>query len=251
MSKLNKGDARWSTRKCLLGWVIDTVRETIELPNHRRTHLLDILATLLSKRRVSLKTWQQSLGQIRSMILALPGGQGFFSSLYTGLTQHSTDHRIRLSAPIRDSLLDLQYLAHDLATRPTRIGEVVDTLPVAYSAADACGVGMGGVWLSNPTFRPILWRAPFDAAVIPCPVTTSNPHCSITNSDLELAAQIATQDILVSVRSCVEATISTFTDNISARAWLRKGSNTTLGPANLFTAHTCTSPTPFPLPFYH
>ena len=232
ISKLNKGDATWATRKCLLGWVIDTVRETIELPEHRRHRLLDILAALLTKRRVSLKVWQQSLGEIRSMILALPGGQGFFSSLYTGLSQTSPDHRIRLTTPIRDSLLDLQYLAQDLANRPTRIGEIVDSLPVAYSAADACGIGMGGIWFStDPSFAPLLWRAPFDPSVIPCLVTTTNRSGSITNSDLELAAQIATQDILLSVRSCVERTISNFTDNISARAWLRKGSTTTLGPA--------------------
>lgn len=36
ISKLHKGDAKWSTRKCLLGWVIDTVTETIELPEHRQ-----------------------------------------------------------------------------------------------------------------------------------------------------------------------------------------------------------------------
>jgi hypothetical protein len=233
ISKLNKGDAKWATRKCLLGWIIDTVRETIELPEHRRLRLLSILADLLTKRRVSLKTWQQSLGELRSMVLALPGGRGLFSSLYTGLTQSSTsDSRIRITTPIRDSLLDLQHLASDLAARPTRIGEVVDTLPVAYSAADACGLGMGGIWLSpDPMFTPLLWRSPFDPSVIPCLVTSQNRTGSITNSDLELAAQIATQAILLDVRSCVETTISTFTDNISARAWLRKGSKTTHGPA--------------------
>ena len=136
------------------------------------------------------------------MLLAIPGSQGFFSSLYTGLSQHSPDHRIRITAPIRDSLLDLQYLATDLACRPTRIGEIVDSLPVAYSAAN----GMGGVWFStDPTFSPILWRAPFDSSVIPCLVTTANRQGTITNSDLELAAQIATQDILLAHYNCVES----------------------------------------------
>ena len=232
VSKLNKGDAKWSTRKCLLGWIIDTVRETIELPNHRRLRLLSILQDLLQKRRVSLKTWQKSLGELRSMVLALPGGLGLFSSLYTGFANISTDSRVRITVPIHDSLLDLQHLATDLAQRPTRIGEVTDSLPAAYSAADACGIGMGGIWLStDPSFVPLLWRSRFDPSIIPLLVTGSNKSGSVTNSDLELAAQLATQDILLQRRSCAETTIATFTDNISARAWLRKGSKSTSGPA--------------------
>ena len=173
--------AKWSTRKCLLGWIIDTVNETIELPEHRRLRLLDLLHTLLQKRRVSLKTSQQALGELRSMILAVPGGQGFFSSLYTGLSQHSQDNRIRLTTPILDSLRDLSYLAHDLAQRSTRIGEIVDTLPVAYSTANACGIGMGGIWFSpSPHFSPILWRAPFDPTVFPLLVTSTNRLGSVT-----------------------------------------------------------------------
>lgn len=166
------------------------------------------------------------------MILAIPGGRGFFSALYTGLSQNASDNRIRITTPIRDSLLDLQFLARDLAHRPTRLGEIVDTTPVAYSTADACGVGMGGVWLTTDnSLPPLVWRAPFAASIIPLLVTSTNRGGSITNSDLELAAQIATQDVLLQHRTCVETTIATFTDNISARAWLRKGSKTTHGPA--------------------
>jgi hypothetical protein len=70
-------------------------------------------------------------------------------------------------------------------------------------------------------------------------LTDSNAHGTITNSDLELAAQIAEQDILVQIRSCQESTISTFTNNISARAWQRKGSKSTLGPvAYLLRLHS-------------
>jgi hypothetical protein len=232
-SKLDKGDAKWSTRKCLLGWIIDTVQETIELPEHRRLHLLTILSSLLTKRRVSLKSWQQSIGELQSMILAIPGGQGFFSAFYNGLSQSTTsDHRIRITHPIRNTLEDLHHLALDLTSQPTRLGEVVDTLPVAYSAADACGLGMGGIWLSTANnFSPILWWAPFPTNIQVHLVTSNNRSGSITNSDLELSAQIATQDILLQVKNCTEVTLSTFTDNLSARAWQRKGSKATDGPA--------------------
>ena len=52
----------------MLGWVI-------ELPPHRAERLLAILQSLLQKRRVSLKIWQQHIGELQSMALALPGGR--------------------------------------------------------------------------------------------------------------------------------------------------------------------------------
>ena len=234
LNKLNKGDAQWATRKLMLGWVLDTVRETIELPPHRIERLHSILSSLRARRRISLKQWQQQLGELRSMVLALPGGRGLFSTLYTGLTQPlaAQQNRVRLSAPIHDAISDLQHLANDLATRPTRLGEIVDSLPAAYGAADASGSGMGGVWLSDdPSFTPTLWRAPFPDGVSSQLVSFSNPRGSISNSDLELAAQIASQDIIIHLRDCRERSVATFTDNISARSWQTKGSRATLGPA--------------------
>jgi hypothetical protein len=236
MKKLHKGDARWSTRKILLGWLVDTIAETISLPDHRADRLQLILQDLCQRRRISLKAWQQQLGELRSMALALPGGRGLFSTLYTGLTQpnnqSSQASRIRLIQPIKDALLDLSYLAKDLQLRPTRIAEITDSLPVAYGAADASGMGMGGVWLSgDSTFTPTLWRHPFPSFVQQQLVTWEHPSGTITNSDLELLAQIASQDVIIFLRDCRERTVSTFTDNISSRAWQRKGSKATLGPA--------------------
>jgi hypothetical protein len=237
MKKLHKGDAKWSTRKILLGWLVDTVAETISLPDHRADRLVDILSSLLQRRRISLKMWQQQLGELRSMVLAIPGGRGLFSTLYTGLTQDEAiaspkASRVRLSPPLQDALQDLSYLANDLRSRPTRIGEVTDSLPAAFGAADASGLGMGGVWLSgDPSFTPTVWRNPFSSVIQKQLVTWENKSGSITNSDLELLAQIASHDILINLRDCRERTIATFTDNMSARAWQRKGSKATLGPA--------------------
>lgn len=235
LSKLAKGDAKWSTRKCLLGWIIDTVSETIELPDHRVHRLLSLLTDLQGRKRVSLKQWQVALGELQSMVLALPGGRGLFSPLYTGLTQPlaSTQKRIRITRPMHDALSDFHLLATDIGHRPTRLGEIVDQEPVAHGSADACGKGMGGIWLSAfPNFSPLLWRAPFPPCVQSSLVSTRNPQGTVSNSDLELAAQIAEQDVLVHQWDCRERTISTYTDNISARAWQRKGSKTTSGPTS-------------------
>jgi hypothetical protein len=232
IKKLNLGDGQWSHRKIILGWVVDTQRETIELPPHRANRLIEILTLLLHRRRVSLRQWQKYLGELRSMVLALPGGRGLFSTLYTGITSITHQKRVRISRPIRDSLSDFFALATDLCNRPTRLGEIVDSVPVAFGTADASGQGMGGVWLSAmPDFCPILWRAPFPPNIQCRLITDDNPTGSITNSDLELAGQIAAQDALLQNFDCRERTLAVFTDNISARAWQRKGSHATLGPS--------------------
>ena len=231
VSKLSKGDAKWATRKILLGWVVDTVAETIELPEHRRTRLFEILHNLQGRRRISIKDWHQALGELRSMILAIPGGRGFFSTLQTGFKQ-SDKHRIRISTPMHDAITDLHHLALDLGTRPTRLGEIVPDLPVAIGTADASGAGMGGTWLSaDPSFQPLVWRAVFPQAIQTDLVSTKNPQGKISNSDLELAGQMAHLDVIAQHNDCRERTLSTLTDNISARSWQRKGSTTTLGPA--------------------
>jgi hypothetical protein len=106
-SKLHKGDARWTTRKVILGWILDTVSETVELPEHRYDRLISLLSQLSRTRRISLRAWQKALGELRSMVLALPGGRGLFCTLYTGLTQPQTaaTHRIRLTRPIQDAIV--------------------------------------------------------------------------------------------------------------------------------------------------
>ena len=231
LSKLAKGDAKWATRKVLLGWIVDTVAETVELPEHRRLRLLEILDGLRKRRRVSTKEWHKSLGELRSMILAIPGGRGLFSTLQTGFTQSDT-HRIRLNKPMQDALSDFHHLALDLGSRPTRLGEIVPDLPVAVGTADASGRGMGGTWhAADPSLSPLVWRETFPPHIQSELVSTANPRGSITNSDLELAGQMAHLDILAQHYDCRERTVSTLTDNISARSWQRKGSTTTLGPA--------------------
>ena len=231
LSKLAKGDAKWATRKVLLGWIVDTVAETIELPEHRRLRFLEITGNLRDRRRVSVKDWHKALGELRSMILAIPGGRGFFSTLQTGFKQ-SDKHRIRINKPMHDAITDLHHLALDIGSRPTRLGEVVPDLPVVIGTADASGAGMGGTWLSlDPAFQPLVWRAKFSADIQSDLVSTANPNGKITNSDLELAGQIAHLDVLSQHSDCRERTVSTLTDNISARSWQRKGSTTTLGPA--------------------
>ena len=234
-SKLRKGDACWSTTKVVLGWMLDTLRGTIELPGHRKTRLRDILTDALSRKWVSVRAWQKLLGELRSMFLGIPGGHSLFSQLQVAL-QRKANHRVRIHKEARACLQDLYALARDLAQRPTRMDEIVPTHPLYAGCCDAALAGMGGVWLPStdpyyPQHPPYVWRAPFPPQVQRELVSTTNPSGTISNSDLELAGAIAHAGALAHHRDIRECTVAIFSDNTPADVWGTKASVTTMGPA--------------------
>jgi hypothetical protein len=242
--KLKQGDAHWGTRKLILGWIIDTLLLTLELPQHRKDRLRLLLDDIpASQKRASVKKWQQILGEFRSMSIALPGSRGLFSLLQEAL-RHQSQGRIRLSQGVHDTLADLRWLANDLSARPTRLYEIIpQPEPELLGAQDASGHGMGGVWfpasrnlLERPvgsaakpstSTGPILWRARFDPRITADLVSFSNPTGQVTNSDLELAASIVQHDIAANCFDIRERTISSGSDNTPTVSWQTKGSTTT------------------------
>jgi hypothetical protein len=77
VKKLLKGDAMWAARKTVLGWVLDMVDKTIQVPPHRVEWLHAILAGIPPTQRcTSTKKWQQVIGKLCSMALAVPGARG-------------------------------------------------------------------------------------------------------------------------------------------------------------------------------
>ena len=85
MKKPQKGDAHLCTRKVVLGWLVDTLQQTIELPPHQLQRLQDVFASLRGKSKVTTKLWHRTLGELGSMSIAIPGSRGIFSLLQEGL----------------------------------------------------------------------------------------------------------------------------------------------------------------------
>jgi hypothetical protein len=226
IKKMRKGDAIWATRKVILGWTIDTLEMTVELPPHRVERIFELLDSVTpGQRRTSTNTnkWQKLVGELGSMVLAIPGGRGIFSVLQEVL-KHRCDNgsRVRLTSGVHSVLHDFRGLARDLARRPTRIAELVPApLPATLGAQDVAGQGMGGVHfipLPQGDVQPLLWRSSFCREVQSRLITFSNPAGTITNSDLELAASVAQHDILAHQADIREATIHNSSDN-KATVW--------------------------------
>jgi hypothetical protein len=224
VKKLRKGDASWQTLKVVLGWVLDTVNQTLSLPPHRAARLLHLFADLRGRTRVSVHKWQCFLGELRSMVLAIPGGKGLFSTLQHGFT-YCDKHRLRLTPSIRAHLDDFESLAQSLASRPTRLAEIIPDVPTFIGSCDASKAGMGGVWFL-PTGACHVWRTTFPPDVQLDLITAEHPRGSITNSDLELAGILAHQEILPTLADVREHTIAVLNDNFPAIVRCRKGSIT-------------------------
>ena len=63
--KLSRGDACWTTFKTILGWNVDTLQKTVELPPHRKTKLLSLLDDFRHRQTATLLEWQKLLGELR------------------------------------------------------------------------------------------------------------------------------------------------------------------------------------------
>ncbi|KAL7576529.1 hypothetical protein ACA910_018027 [Epithemia clementina (nom. ined.)] len=234
LKKLSQGDACWSPRKVILGWQVDTIAGTLELPAHRKQRLLAILHAVQGRKRISLRQMHQLLGELRSMVLGVPGGQGLFSHLQVALTR-CDHHRVKLHAEAQHAIADFLLLAHDLTQRPTRLTELFPATPPHHvGACDAALPGMGGVWLPGPadSHPPLVWRQPFAPSVQNNLVSQSHPTGTVTNSDLELAGTIAHAAVLADHLDLRECTLAICSDNTPTIAWQGKGSVTTPGPAS-------------------
>jgi hypothetical protein len=95
--------------------------------------------------------------------------------------------RLRLTNLVHDILAGFWHLAQDLATRLTRLAELVPTdTPSTLGAHDAAAAGTGGVQfvpLEDGTIEPLLWSAQFPPAIATRLVFSDNPAGTITNSE--------------------------------------------------------------------
>jgi hypothetical protein len=98
LKKLRTGDGSWTTRKVVLGWVLDTIRQTMELPAHQKLLLANVFQDLRGRKRISRKTWRRYLGQLCFVSVAIPGSAGLFSTLQLALTR-AKGNRVTMTSP--------------------------------------------------------------------------------------------------------------------------------------------------------
>jgi hypothetical protein len=229
-SKIDKGDASWSTTKTILGWLIDTASMTMTLPPHRQLRLITILEAVSQKHRLSRTKWQQLLGELRSMALAISGAKFHFSLLQNALTSQ-LGRRIRITSLLRTALQDWKTLMLQLSN-PIALHSIVPQVPDILAGCDASLAGVGG-WLWRPAQPQILhvWRYPFPTTIQRLMVSVNNPSGTVNNSELELAAIVLSAHIAADISDLPHPTIWCASDNMAAVAWANNGSTSSNSPS--------------------
>ena len=226
--KTLKGDGSWRTRKVILGWVIDTVRCSLELPPHRKTLLANLFDDLLSKNRVSVREWQRALGQLRFVSLGVPGAIGLFSVMQQAL--NDAKGWVPIDRHLRLHLEEFAALAADLCSRPTYLPEIIPERPKFFGASDAAKQGMGGVFFDS-SGQPVVWRWPFPQVVQDRLVSAAHRDGDITNSDLEQAGILGQAECARVFGGLTYATLETLSDNTPAVSRFVKGATSSRSAA--------------------
>ncbi len=231
-SKVAKGDATFSTSKCILGWNVDTHRMTIHLPEHRLHRLQSVVENTLARPHTTRSRWRKLLGELRSTVPAIHSAKYLFSVLQHALTA-TTGRRIRLNAITKATLATWLQLFNSAHQTPVPITHLIPQAPHYYSAVDASSYGMGGFWVPTTLathHQPIAWRFQWDPQVRNRLITSDNPHGTLTNSELELAALVSGHHAILQHTHQPHTSIVIATDNTPAKAWVKAGSVSTSKP---------------------
>eukprot|EP00978_Attheya_sp_CCMP212_P042182 scaffold252731_cov28-Attheya_sp.AAC.3 len=104
--KLEKGDARWATKKEILGFLLDGSKRTIQLTNAKVDVIILEITRVLRKQKIPLKRFQKLLGKL----------------------QHAADDPkwipIPVDGDVRYAMLDFKNLIRNLAAQPTHVMEL-------------------------------------------------------------------------------------------------------------------------------
>jgi hypothetical protein len=97
-------------------------------------------------------------------------------------------------------------------------------MPQYVGYHDAAAEGAGGVWFSlRDNMSPTVWRVAFPHDIKSEVITDNNPTGLLTNSDLELAAEVMAVGVALNVaRTIKHVPLGTLCDNTPTVSWIKK-----------------------------
>ena len=84
-------------------------RHPLNRSSLRRTRAASIRP---DQKRIAAKSWHKVLGELRSMVLAIPGGKGLFSTLQEAFRHPTDGGRLKLTKNVHAFLADFRWLAN-------------------------------------------------------------------------------------------------------------------------------------------
>jgi hypothetical protein len=230
--KLIQGDGDFTSSKDMIGFTFDGIKRTVRLPAEKARRYMREIHRVLRRTSVTLKTLQTLVGQLRHASIILPAARGFFTPINAAMKGNPSVVGLGKSSDVQSALLDLCSLLKILGGRPTHVRELVLTMPRYVGYHDAAAEGAGGVWFSlvHP-MPPCVWRLPFPADIATDVVSFERPDGKVSNSDLELAAEVlAIGTLLAKAPFTKWEPIGTLCDNTPTVSWIERMASKSLSP---------------------
>ncbi len=213
--KLAQGDGDIETLKDMIGFWFDGIKCTICLPVEKYMAYIKEAHMVLQRKTVPFKSLQMMIGKFRHASVILPAAKGFFIPLNRAMKGNPKLIDLGASSKVQAALEDLISLMRMLSAHRTHINELVADMPHYARYHNAAVEGAGGVWFSlKDHMLPSVWREEFPVNIAADVITDDNPNGGITNSDLELAAEVLTIRVILDTAPTIkQAPLVTLCDN--------------------------------------
>jgi hypothetical protein len=230
--KLMKGDGIFELIKDMIGFRFDGIKGTVHLPPEKAAAYIKETHRILRRKRVPLKTLQGVVGKLRHTSIILPAAHGFFTPINAVMKGSPTHIILGANLECRAALEDLCTLLRILASRPTHVRELVPDMPQYVGYHNAAAEGVGGVWfLLVDSMSPMVWQAAFPQDIASEVVSDDNPDGRLTNSNLELAAEVMAVGVALAMAPKVKhVPLGTLCNNTPTVSWIEKMASKAKGP---------------------
>ena len=225
-----EAEGPWSTRKEVLGWLLDGVARTIQLPESKATKITQALKTYGRREVLSLKEFQEIHGKLQFTTIAIPIGRALLGPMDTYIANagKARASRILVNKTLKGLSQDWRALLRMIAKEPTHVKELIEHPPSHKGFVDASKWGVGGVWFSGSAhIHPVVWFFKWPDSIASEFCSRDNPKGSITISDLELAGIFLHYIVLQAIvkrhrQSLNQCSVAIWCDNLPAVAWTYK-----------------------------
>ncbi len=213
----------------------DRIKRTVRLPPAKAATYIKETHRILRRKSVPLKALQALVGKLGHASIILPAARSFFTPINAAMRGGLKRICLGEWSDIRAALNDLCSLIHILGSRPTHVWEILIDMPCYVGYYDAAAEGVGGIWFPlGEAMPPLVWRLAFLPDIAQDVVSLSNPNGSITNSDLDLAAEVLAMGVLLAKALIIKhQPIGTLCNNSPTVSWIDKMASKSRSP----TAH--------------
>jgi hypothetical protein len=207
-------EAGLEERKTVLGWLIDTRRLLLSLPNNKFVAWTEIISSVLTRGTTTAKEMESIIGRLGHIGMAVPFVHHFLSRLRDLQKRAKSRRTININEECHN---DLHFMINviKIAHSGISLNIIVYRRPTHVYRSDSCPAGLGGYSDSGFAWRYYL-----------------PPHLQFraTNNLLEHLAAIITPwiDIIKGRLQSGDCALS-MTDSTTSEGWLRKTNFSELG----------------------